>query len=85
LSKCADCRFFSGGKECRRYAPRSGLGYLAHQFDDVLRDLGWSARVLAGRSAEEDSSALAEITDRQMMTRWPQVAPDDWCGEFQPH
>jgi hypothetical protein len=39
MRKCADCRFFIGGKECRRYAPRSGLGYLAYQFNDVLTNV----------------------------------------------
>ena len=88
--ECSACRFYAAHSEqCRRYAPRMlypKKKWLDIQAVEMLRDIAWSQRTLAGIETDKDdieddiNMEATELYDEV----FPRTAPNDWCGEFEP-
>jgi len=82
--RCDACRFFeSGDDECRRYAPRLMSPGLDFHNSELLRDIAWSFRQHANIEEPTAFDTVSTDAHEAAQRRWPYVAPDDWCGEFE--
>jgi len=82
--RCGDCKFFSEeDEECRRYAPRPEFRLLINHNSELLRDLAWSLRTLAGIERPSKHDDLMVSADEVSEEQWPSVVADEWCGEFE--
>jgi hypothetical protein len=84
---CDNCRFMKlrvdKKRQCLRHAPQPYNAMLFY-LGELLRDVAWSVRASANIEApSKDDELNKEATEVWDYAVWPEVEPDDWCGEWQ--
>jgi hypothetical protein len=81
--QCSNCEFHDDGEGyCRRYAPRMlypKKKWLDIHNSELLRTIAWAVSQAA--QIDQDYDMNFEATECSSEP-WPQVKPNDWCGEF---
>ena len=69
-------------RECHRRAPLPHNA-LIYYLGELFRDIAWSQHTIAGLDPPSQHDDLnKEMTEATHYAVWPEVDPDEWCGEW---